>query len=397
MSRPCKKVLPATARRVTAALNETGGHQREAAKRLGISPRRIQSIIKLMRDTGHEVPKSPHDLSSHYRPNQAQIYGTSTLLDAEGNVKQQWVKEKATAPSPEEMAKVFRLALEDMPRVPAIKPPARTTEGLMCVYPMGDPHIGMYSWADETGEDFDLNIAQRNLTNAVAHLVGCCPPSERALIVNVGDFFHADNMENRTMRSGNVLDVDTRWAKVLRVGVNAMRACIEYALRKHQSVHVINEIGNHDDHSSQMLTLALSMFYEDNPRVTFDESPGRFHYYRFGKNLIGVTHGDNTKLEALGQIMATDRHTDWGATEFRYWYTGHIHHRRMLEMPGCVAESFRTLAARDAWHSGKGYRSGRDMCAIVLDADAGEVQRYTIGLSSLEKMYGGKAQDKGVG
>ena len=396
MGRPCRKVLPATAERVIEALQATDGHQREAAKRLGISSRRVQTIVKLLRDTGHAVPKSPHDLTDYYRPNQAQIYGTSTLLDSAGKPRLQWVKEKATGPSPEELARIIRLSMEETPRVPTIKAPKRTADGLLCVYPMGDPHIGMYAWADETGEDFDLTIAKRNLANAVAHLVDCCPASEQALVVNVGDFFHADNMDNQTMRSGNALDVDTRWAKVLRVGVNTMRACIEFALQKHANVHVINEIGNHDDHSSQMLTLALAMFYENNPRVTFDESPGRFHYYKFGKNLIGVTHGDNCKLEGLGQIMATDRPVDWGDTEYRYWYTGHIHHRRVLEMPGCVAESFRTLAARDAWHAGKGYRSGRDMSAIVLDTDGGEVQRYTIGLKSLEKMYGNKESGQGV-
>jgi hypothetical protein len=38
-------------------------------------------------------------------------------------------------------------------------------------------------------------------------------------------------------------------------------------------------------------------------------------------------------------------------------------------------ETFRTLAAKDAWHAGKGYRSGRDMYAITHHINHGEIMR----------------------
>ncbi len=386
-----KTVLPATAARVRAALRETGGHQGKAAQLLGIRKRRIEQIIKSMRDAGEEVQKSPHDLTQYWRPTQAFIRGTSTLVNAEGNVVQQWVKEQAGAHDPEQFAKVVKEALMGLePARKIATPSGAAVKDLLCVYPMGDPHIGMYSWAEETGADFDLEIAERNLVAAVRWLVYRCPPAEQALIVNVGDFFHADNKENKTMRSGAVLDVDTRWAKVLRVGLRAMRACIDAALERHKTVRVINEIGNHDEHSSQMLTIALAMYYDQNPRVSFDQSPAKFHYHRFGKNLIGVTHGDGPKLDRLNEIMAADRAKDWGETLHRYWYTGHIHHKRVLELVGCIAESFRTLAARDAWHAGEGYRSGRDMSAIVLERETGEVERHRVDITALEKLFGSK-------
>ena len=384
-----KSVLPSTIARVMSALEQTGGHQKQAAKLLGISSRRLQTIIQTMRENDQYVPNSPHSLIQHWRPDRARITGTSTLVGADGETKLQWIKESATAPTPEEFAEVVKAAFGEITPIARIpkNPERKTLPHLLAVYPMGDPHIGMYAWGEESGEDFDLNIAERNLVAATGHLVACCPSAEQALIVNVGDFFHADNTENKTLRSGNVLDVDTRWAKVLRVGIRTMRSCIENALARHKRVHVINEIGNHDDHSSQMLTIALAMFYENNPRVTFDESPARYHYFRFGKNLIGVTHGDTVKPEALGPIMATDRAKDWGETEFRYWYTGHIHTRKVFELPGVITESFRTLAARDAWTAGSGYRAGRDMTAIVLDKDYGEVERHRIDIAMLNGLF----------
>jgi hypothetical protein len=248
---------------------------------------------------------------------------------------------------------------------------------------MGDPHLGMFAWAQETGQNFDLKIAEANLVGAVDHLVGLAPPAEEALIINLGDFYHTDNQTNRTARSGHALDVDSRWSKVLGVGIRAMRRCIDAALKKHARVTVICEIGNHDDHSSVMLAHCLSQFYERDPRVTVDVSPAKFHWYRFGRNLIGTTHGDTAKPDRLPAVMACDRPKDWGETEHRYWYTGHVHHDSLKEYPGCIVETFRTLAPGDAWHRGQGYRSGQDMKCDVLHREFGRINRHVVGIRQL--------------
>jgi hypothetical protein len=353
------------------------GSNRKAAQALGIHATSLDKTITTLKKRAAQRGHAPeHDMTKE-TPEGFSVSGTSTMYDADGEIKLQWVKTK------QEHEQVLELAIEavresftDM-RIPKIpKPKKIATDDLLSVYPMGDPHIGMYAWAAESGDDFDVKIAERNLVTATERLVECAPASKRALIVNVGDFYHSDTMDNRTARSGHALDVDTRWANVLYVGVRAMRACIEATLRKHEEVHVINEIGNHDDHTAQVLTLALSMAYEDNPRVTFDTGPGRFHYYRFGEVLIGVTHGDTVKPDKLGGVMATDMAKDWGETVRRYWYTGHIHTRNVFELPGCEVESFRTLAAKDAWTASRGYRSGRDMYCIVIHRNFGEIERH---------------------
>ena len=68
----------------------------------------------------------------------------------------------------------------------------------------------------------------------------------------------------------------------------------------------------------------------------------------------------------------------WSETEYRYWMTGHIHHRAIQEYPGCLVESFRVLASNDAWSQNRGYRSGRGRSAIVMHREFGEVARYTV-------------------
>ena len=280
---------------------------------------------------------------------------------------QTWVKASVNQSREEQLLEAVKAIAEDFRGAKDPTPPAgEHDEDLLCVYPMGDPHVGMYSWAEETGQDFDLEIAERNLVAAADHLVGLAPPAKEALVINLGDFFHADNQSNRTARSGNALDVDTRWSKVLAVGVRIMRRVIDRCLEKHAKVTVICEIGNHDDHSAVMLAHCLAQFYEREERVTIDTSPAKFHWYRFGKNLIGTTHTDSVKPDKLPLLMAEDRKEDWGETDHRFWYCGHLHTDILREYPGCYVETFRTLAPQDAWARGAGYRSGQDMKLDVI-------------------------------
>ena len=214
-------------------------------------------------------------------------------------------------------------------------------------------------------------------------LVASAPPAHTALIAELGDLFHTDTELNRTQHSGNSLDVDTRWAKVMQVGLRALIHCIKRCLEKHEIVIVRIVKGNHDGHSSFALALALDAYFSNNPRVQVDLSPAAHWYYQFGNVLIGITHGDTTKMQDLPGVMAADKAVEWGQTKHRYWYVGHVHHDQVKEYPGVKCESFRTLAARDAWHAGQGYRAGRDMRCIVHHVEHGEIARHRCDIGML--------------
>ena len=246
------------------------------------------------------------------------------------------------------------------------------------VYPLGDPHIGMLAWRFETGADFDLTIATRELYAAVDMLVERAPASRTAVLANVGDFFHAENDTQLTPRGGNKLDVDGRHAKVTELGFALYRRMVDRLLEKHDVVHVINVPGNHDPWMSRMLNIWLKAVYENQSRVIIQDNRNPYTYLRFGKVLLGFAHGDGCKHEQLPGIMAADKPEDWGQAIYRHWLTGHVHHVNGKEFAGCMVESFRTLAGRDSWHHGKGYRSGQSLCAITYDREYGELCRSTV-------------------
>jgi hypothetical protein len=349
----------------------------KASREMGVNRRTLQLLLqKLVGLAARRGMSAEHDMT-HAVPAGYEVRGVSTLYNADGQVSQQWVKSRLRD---DDALQAMREAIEEVAAeyrgtAKPVRAPARNVSSLMACYPMGDPHIGMLALAAEAGTDFDTKIARQDLLAAASRLVEVAPASERALVINLGDYFHADSLAQLT-KSGHKLDVDTRWQKVLTIGCHLMVDLISLALQKHKTVEVINAIGNHDDHSSVMLSAFLEAWFHAEPRVVVHPTVAKFHYVEFGKCLIGVTHGDTVKHMALGELMASDRPEEWGRTLHRYWYTGHIHHTSKTELRGVVVESFRTLAARDAWHTASGYRSGRDMYVIVLDAMHGEVERH---------------------
>ena len=362
------------------------GTQRGASKVLGLAPQVVSFAIMAVKKKAALRGYAPEADMHHPTVAPFVVKGTSTLYDDVGNTKLQWVKTQLDAQQVEAAVREWIESLTQQAKgmSPLIAPPKHTNADLLAVYPIGDPHIGMYSWAAETGSDFDADVAERQIQGAVDRLVSSAPPAETGLILELGDLIHADNSKNMTLRSANTLDVDTRWGRVMQIGLRIPIYAVKRALAKHKKVIVRIVKGNHDEHSSFAIALALDAYFHNNLRVKVDLSPAEHWYYRFGKVLIGVTHGDKAKFPKMPGIMACDRPQDWGATRYRHWYQGHIHHEQKMEFPGCVVEAFRTLAARDAWHAGEGYRAGRDMCLIVHHKEFGEIERHRCDLAMIE-------------
>jgi len=322
------------------------------------------------------------------------VKGTSTLYDNEGNIKLRWIK---TDKEKENLANAFREVIDEvineLRKEKGEEVIFNNTKDLLedfyesdilTVYPIGDLHLGMLSWKDETGEDYNTEMSYNLLKKAFERMILSSPNSEKAILANLGDFFHIDDTRNETMRSKNRLDVDTRYPKILKTGLNLITEIITLLLTKHKKIIIRNAIGNHDPHTSYFLNEYIKAWFCNDPRIIIEDEVKTFWFYRFGKNLIGVTHGDTCKMDHLPEIMAADAKDYWSETEFRYWYIGHVHHQQRKEYRTCQVESFGTLAAKDAWHSSSGYRSQRQIKYKVLHKDFGEIQENTVNIKMLQ-------------
>lgn len=367
------------------ALNDCENNKAAAARSLGQPPETFRN--RLNRGRARFAGRAGVDGSA---PDGYIIKGRSTLYGPDGDVRAEWVKTTADRERLLEIAMdAVKEAARELPQLEARpKLSIDYDDKLMTVIPWGDPHFGMYAWAEEAGADFDSDIARRDLCAAVDYLIGQSPASKECVIASLGDFFHADNHSAVTPGHGHSLDVDTRLQRVMRIGVSAIRQCIETALNRHETVHFVPVVGNHDPVLGMAMGVLLANVYQNEVRVKVHDAPTMRHYIRHGKVLLGFVHGDKTKDSSLPGIMATERPEDWGKTTHRYFFRGHHHHDARAEYNGCIVEQVRTLAANDAYSTSRGFLSGRDMKLIVVHEEHGEVSRTTCSVDMLRNARG---------
>jgi len=363
---------------INKAIIEHGGI-RAAARALGIDHRSLQRRIRRIeaRDKGFSGNVFPVVPTGHH------LKGVSSLQkvhDPEtGETVMQWVK---TAKDAENVETNLRTALEalksEIPRfVPATH--CTTTLGtddrLASLYVITDYHLGMYSWAEETGADWDMVIAENLLVDWFALAIKSSPDSELGILAQLGDFLHYDSLDAVTPAHRNLLDADTRAQKMIRVGLRVLRRVVEMMLVKHDKVIVLMAEGNHDPISSVWLREAFKIFYEDEPRVTVEVRPDPYYAVQWGKTGLLFHHGHLKKPEQVDKVFARKFREIYGSCEHVYGHMGHMHHQKVLESSLMVIEQHPTLAAADAYASRGGWLSSRRASVIVYDTEFGEVSR----------------------
>jgi len=365
-----------------------GNTQEQVGNLLGVSRPAICKTVSRVKDKAALQGYSPEHNLDYPVPSVFSVKGTSALYK-KGMDKPllTWVKTNTNSKHlevlAEEAAKAF---FEDNTPLPTINRQTKIDSELLSCYVISDLHLGMYSWAKETGDSWNCEIATKTLINGITTLLTRSPDSKECLIAQLGDLLHLDDDTNQTKRGKHTLDVDTCYERIVQVGLKLYRTIIDLCLQKHENVKIINVRGNHDDISALWLGTAIKVAYENNPRVTIDNSPGPYFYHRFGNNLIGCCHGHTCSMKDLAGIMVEDRPHDVGNTNYRYWLTGHIHHEKTLDGRVCRCESFRSPAGKDSWHNNKGYRSKRDIKSITYDKLYGECERYTVSIKEIEQI-----------
>ena len=153
---------------------------------------------------------------------------------------------------------------------------------------------------------------------------------------------------------------------------------IKMLLDKHEKVHVVFAEGNHDMASSIWMREFLTVMYENEPRITIDQSPDPYYCYVHGDTTLFYHHGHKKKMEQLSDVFAAKFRSEWGASKHSYAHVGHLHHHKVIESPLMKVEQHQTLAAKDAYASRGGWLSKRAATVITYHKKFGEVCRATI-------------------
>lgn len=332
------------------------------------------------------VDPAAHDYSKGLLPEGFHAKGVSQYIK-DGEVKAQWVKSAKDPDETRALEQYIEILRDTFSGIKGKFKPAKPlikslSKDLRDVVPIGDAHIGLMTWWEETGNNFDLKIARDMYHRAYARLFANSSGADTLVLANLGDYYHTDGGSNKTTK-GTPVDVDGRWQKVLEAGIEIMIDAVRQALTEYQHVILYTVAGNHDKEAAIALRMCLHFAFKDEPRVTVKKSPRKVQFFEFGRNLIAFSHGDMAKPDKLPLIMAADQKEAWGRTDHRHVYGGHVHHDQVKDFGVVKYESVRVLAPADAWHTEAGYRSCRDIKIDTWHAKHGRVDRSIIGISRI--------------
>lgn len=367
------------------AVNEHGTFDKAAAA-LGVGQPAISGAIARVRANAAARGYAPGHQLTKPVPDGRVAKGVSTLYDEHGKVRLQWVKDSLDAQQWEAIKRAALEALaEDLPRLAPIAQPGAFYTPLCNVYTLTDSHVGMLAWGKETGEPWDLKIAEGVLVGAFEHLVQASPAARMCIVNQLGDFLHTDGLMPTTPTSGHVLDADGRFSKMVATAIRVLRRVIDLALQRHQFVTVLLAEGNHDMASSVWLRHMFKALYENEPRVTVIDSELPYYAVQHGKTMLAFHHGHLKKNDQLPLLFAAQFPQMWGLTTKRYAHTGHRHHVEEKEHSGMRVFQHTTLAARDAYAARGGWISERHVTSVTYHDEFGEVARNTVTPEMLEQ------------
>jgi hypothetical protein len=247
-----------------------------------------------------------------------------------------------------------------------------------------DFHYGKLCWADETGENYDTKIAEERFINAITELLVYASPYkiEQILFPLGNDFFNSDTRHNTTSNL-TPQDEDLRWQKTIKKGRQLAVKAIEM-LQTIAPVHVVIVQGNHDWERTFALGESLECWYNGCSNVTIDNNAMSRKYFRYGESLIGFTHGDCEKSDALPYMMSEERKQDWADTKFREFHLGHIHRKRTIQYKstedynGITIRYLRSLSGTDAWHAKNAYKGNvKSAEGFIWDFNNGNIASFT--------------------
>lgn len=399
----------------TVAAVASEGSQRAAARLLGVDPKTVRDRLKRAAERGMLGPEETlpgYHLASVseqiggkwikqvrapgevFEIPPTHVTGKITVnRDADGRVIQDWLRvEPDRAAQDVAMRAVvegFKAVLPRAEPVPA--QPAALRSDLLNFFAVTDAHFGSLSWREETGADWDLDIAERLVVDWFAAAIDLSPPAATAVFAQMGDLAHYDGMESKTPTSGHILDADSRFPKVVRVIIRTMRRVIRMLLEKHGHVHIIMADANHDPASGAWLREMFAAFYDDEPRITVDSSASTYYVYEHGQTSLFVHHGHRRKIGNVDSVFAGRFRDVYGRTKFSYAHLGHLHSDELKSTNLMKVEQHETLAAADAYAANGGWLSGRSAKVITYSSQYGEVGRLTL----TPEMVAGASNDNG--
>lgn len=276
----------------------------------------------------------------------------------------------------------------------------------LLVIDLADVHFLKLCVKSETGYEYNSEVARNRVVEGTKALLRMAKPwgIGRILFVMGNDSLHVDNPRSTTT-SGTFQDT----SGTVFQGFMDAGAAIEEAINEASAladVDIIHCMSNHDWLMGWALTQAVAGRLRVNPRVRATEyniSERHRKYYRFERNLFGLSHGDGAKEEKLYGVMVKEAREHISECQNLYWLLHHVHHKirksrgeieflREKDHNGMTAlisgtpnieghhlniEYVRSPSPPDGWHDRNGYVNRQAVECFVYHPTIGQRARFT--------------------
>lgn len=250
------------------------------------------------------------------------------------------------------------------PKYPVIKRTSNKENHMLVIDP-ADVHIGKLALAEETGDEYNIELAKQRCLDGVMGILEKTSGFhiDKILFVIGNDILHIDSPMRKTT-AGTPQDTDSMWWKAFIEAKKLYVSIIEHLVTV-ADVEVVYCPSNHDFMSGFMLAETVASWFHSSKNVSFDVSMAHRKYVEYGLNMLMFDHGDGHKETDTPIMMAQEMPEMWARTKFRHSYKHHIHHKKQIrwqsgkDYHGVTVEYLRSPSGSDRWHDTNGYRGAK--------------------------------------
>lgn len=228
-------------------------------------------------------------------------------------------------------------------------------DGKLLELNIADLHLGKLCWTGDSGDHYDEEVARKRFFHIINDVISKTRhyKYQKILFVWSNDFFHFDTVSGTTTK-GTPLDTNLRWQQMFELGAEMLVQAIDL-LSQFAPVETFYIASNHDKMISYFATMYLAAWYKDNKSVTINTDPRSRKFYKFGKCLIGFTHGNQEK-KRIGKWLQVEAAKEWGETIYREVHAAHIHSEKLVdEDNGVIVRYVSSPTGTDNWHYDSAY------------------------------------------
>ena len=195
----------------------------------------------------------------------------------------------------------------------------------------------------------------------------------RILLTLGDDFCHIDNPQAGTTR-GTPQDIAALPHHILYGAIDLQVEVVDHWRMLGCPVDVRVVLSNHSRWTDMALAKALQVAYRHTDQVTVHLPQKTRSYTTYGKNLIGMAHGDRLNLKDAPLLMANEAREHWSSCPHRLFLTADKHHDRELDTGGVMVCQAPSPSTTDRWHEHEGYTMARPgFVTYALDKERGRV------------------------